>query len=108
MSVFKLRNRADYAYKCPANGCHAKEGRPCTGRDVQGGLVHFGRRLIRLMHERGGRRIMIDCSEIFTCDICKRAEKHDSISNYQKMPIGWWSLQCTRDCASMFVVLGSF
>lgn len=46
---------------------------------------------------------MIDREQTFTCDICGRTEKHDGISSYQKMPLGWWSLQCTRDYCSLYV-----
>ena len=53
MSVFRLRNRKDYAYPCPQ--CEVAKGRPCVGREVQNGLVHFGRRLIRIMHEKAAR-----------------------------------------------------
>jgi hypothetical protein len=39
----------DIAAPCPAKGCHAAQWVPCKDLDV--GVVHFGRRLQRLLRD---------------------------------------------------------
>lgn len=41
----------DIAIPCPDHRCHVKAGEPCIGTVPT--QVHFGRRLRRLMNERG-------------------------------------------------------
>lgn len=53
MVTKKQEHQLDIAVQCPAKKCLAKSGKECKSLNV--GIVHFGRRLKRLMVEMNAK-----------------------------------------------------